>query len=149
MVNFKTYMFKELWKIALIKNYNRLKFPLNLVEETSISLKYIFHHINPQIGLEITMDDYCEIMITFDNLAKERMDHIVLVWEHYDVLELSVRKMEQWLNAIVEYTQHNFTHEHSLIIFNKPQHYSHASIIPTNQVQEDSIEIFSIIFSDS
>ncbi len=98
---------------------------------------------------KITMDDYCEIMITFDNLAKERMDHIVLVWEHYDVLGLSVRKMEQWLNAIVEYTQHNFTHEHSLIIFNKPQHYSHASIIPTNQVQEDSIEIFSIIFSDS
>lgn len=150
IVNFKVHIFKYLWKIVLIKNYNQLKFPLILVKETSTSLHYIFHHINPQIGLEITMDEYCEIMITFNNLDKERMDHIVLVWEYYDVaLRLSVSKMEQWLNAIVEYTQIFFTYEHCLVIFDKPHHYSHASIIPIHQVQEDSIEIFPIIFSDA
>lgn len=149
MVNFKVHRFKALWKIALIKNSNLLKFSLILVKETSTSLHYIFHHINPQIGLEIRMDEYCEIMITFNNLDKERMDHVVLVWEYYDVLELSVSRMEEWFNAIVEYTQHYFTHEHCLAISNKPHHYSYASIIPTHQVKEDSIQTFPIILSDS
>ena len=111
--------------------------------------EYIFHHINPQIGLEITMDDYCEIMITFDNLAKERMDHIVLIWEHYEALQLLESKIEQWLNSVVEYTQTFFTHEHSLIIYNKPEHYSYAAIVLANQLLEDSIEIFPIILHDS
>lgn len=144
MPKLKIYLFKHLWKSFLKDNAHSLNYSLQLVEETPTMLRYTFEQINTQMGLEIMLDNDLEIMITFDNPMKERMDHIVLVWEPYDVYSLSRDKLMQWFYTIVNYSQTFLTEEHRLVICHKPEHYSHANIVHVSELPRN-YEIFPLI----
>ena len=144
MPKLKTYLFKHLWNRFLKDNAHSLKYALQLVEETPTMLRYTFEQINTQMGLEMMLDNDLEIMITFDNPMKERMGHIVLVWEPYDVYDLSRDKLMQWFYTIVNYSQTFFTEEHRLVICHKPEHYSHANIVHVSELPHN-YEIFPLI----
>lgn len=121
MPKLKIYLFKHLWNSFLKDNAHSLNYALQLVEETPTMLRY-----------------------TFDNPMKERMNHIVLVWEPYDVYDLSRDKLMQWFYTIVNYSQTFLTEEHRLVICHKPEHYSHANIVHVSELPHN-YEIFPLI----